>query len=850
MQTSDMAVEKDFIINVKAGEDDFKRELDVINKRLEQIEKNTDGIADDFDKAGKEAGDFSKQVSKVDKEASQLGKSIKSFGAIVAGAFATAQIARFIKESARLGDVQAKAEQKLLVALKGREDVQKRLIAQAQNLQKVTLFGDEQTVEAQSRLASLLNGEEEAIKRLIPLVQDFAAAKEIDLASAAELVGKSVGSSTNALSRYGIQIEGTVGSSERLESAIKSLNQQVGGQAAAAASVGAGAFQQFQNVVGDLQESFGVFLLRILTPIAQALTRFVLLFQSLPNFVRENAEAFRLLGVALLGLRLNVLISTIRALSVAFIAWTRSLFTSTAAIGGLNRALAVLNTIVRANPIGLLVTALAGAASAMAFFKNRTQEAKESVDDLGDSIERANIQAGALVFDQLIRQLSEGGKDVTFFSDQIQSLADNIEDLNQGQLLSLKAFLQDELRKAVKDAKDGFLGADNTVKELSKTIALIDDQLGSLNQTFNETSSEVSAAVGSVAFLQAKLQEIVEQIQNAPPDVKILSPLLDQATRVKEELEEIQAFLQILQEGGGIAGLVEFLPEEKISPFDINAVEDQSDELVGIVRRAAIRVAEIRAQNAERNKEIAEEEESDRLERISQIEQAQSGLFGFFTELQSRELQELQEKNRLGLISDQEYAKKKAELDQKQARTEKAQALFAIALNTARGITAALASIPPRPALAAFVAAQGAIQAALVASRPIPEPPSFFKGTEYVKRGSNKKGRDTIPAMLHEGERVIPSSINKDYREELNLIQRGKVKPGYLLDLYKTSITPVSHKELIREKKDIITNDPDFSKLIQSDYNNTSSINKRLGTMIQEQRKLNETLKSRVKYAL
>jgi hypothetical protein len=39
--------------------------------------------------------------------------------------------------------------------------------------------------------------------------------------------------------------------------------------------------------------------------------------------------------------------------------------------------------------------------------------------------------------------------------------------------------------------------------------------------------------------------------------------------------------------------------------------------------------------------------------------------------------------------------------------------------------------------------------------------PRLYDGTEYLERGNNPKGRDTIPAMLHEGERIVPSYINE-----------------------------------------------------------------------------------------
>lgn len=186
----------------------------------------------------------------------KFGNKMASVGKIMAGAFSVVAITKFTSAAVKAYDVQAKAEEKLLVALKGRIDVQKRLLQQSSNLQGTTLYGDEETIEAQARLAAL-GLQEQAIKKLIPLVQDLATKSNMSLVSTADMVAKSVGSSTNALSRYGITIEGAVGSADRLNSAVQSLNQQVGGQAAAAAKVGTGAITQLSNAWGDLMEEFG-----------------------------------------------------------------------------------------------------------------------------------------------------------------------------------------------------------------------------------------------------------------------------------------------------------------------------------------------------------------------------------------------------------------------------------------------------------------------------------------------------------------------------------------------------------------------------------------------------------------
>ena len=201
---------------------------------------------------------YDRGLNQAEQRTNRFSAGIKRLAGFMAAAFSVTIIAGFLKKATQAFDVQAKANQALLVALKGRSDIQQNIIKQASQLQRITLFGDEQTIQAAARLAMMLGQDEQAIRRLLPLVQDLATAKfEGNLVTAAELVAKSVGSSTNALSRYGIVIEGAVGSAERLESTIEQLNKQVGSQSVAAANVGLGAVTQLKNSWGDLTEVIG-----------------------------------------------------------------------------------------------------------------------------------------------------------------------------------------------------------------------------------------------------------------------------------------------------------------------------------------------------------------------------------------------------------------------------------------------------------------------------------------------------------------------------------------------------------------------------------------------------------------
>lgn len=175
-------------------------------------------------------------------------------------AFSVTAVFQYAKVAVQAANESMQAEAKLTTALQGRADITRQLVTLSAELQGKTLFDDDATVEAAAQLAMFVK-EEEQIKKLLPLIQDMAQAKNMDLVQTAGLVAKTIGSSTNALSRYGLEITGVAGSSERAESAINALTGTFKGFAETAAKTGTGSITQFKNTVGDLNEQVGSFII-------------------------------------------------------------------------------------------------------------------------------------------------------------------------------------------------------------------------------------------------------------------------------------------------------------------------------------------------------------------------------------------------------------------------------------------------------------------------------------------------------------------------------------------------------------------------------------------------------------
>jgi len=96
----------------------------------------------------------------------------------------------------------------------------------------------------------------------------------------------------------------------------------------------------------------------------------------------------------------------------------------------------------------------------------------------------------------------------------------------------------------------------------------------------------------------------------------------------------------------------------------------------------------------------------------------------------------------------------------------------AIAISKAAAEGGAAAPITIALTLASLIA--GLAQARVAAGN------AFFHGVEYLERGNNKAGRDTIPAMLNEGERVITTDTNNKYWDVLSAVHNNRIPADVL----------------------------------------------------------------------
>ena len=379
---------------------------------------------------------FDKAMKKAQAKMKKFGAGLKKMGSTLSAGL-TAPLLGFAAVSIKAFDTQAKAEAKLLTALKGRVDVQQRLIAQAQELQSTTLFGDEATIEAQSMLA-MFSLTEEQIMMLIPAIQDFASGMGLDLVGATSLVAKSVATSTDALKRYfATGLEPTMNVQEKAITLTRTLSEQFEGQAATAAKVGAGALVQLKNQLGDISEEIGETLMPHVVKIAAKIRDLAHRFNDLTTSQKQNivkwAGYLAAIGpvVTILGMM-------------------------TIAASALLPVLVKIGAVIAANPWIILATVVG---LTVTKFISLNREAKKYADEMG-AVKEAQKEANNEIKSNIV---------------EVQLLTDKLKSENT--TLSEKEAALEDLKKISEEhygnitlAKDDIVKLDDATKDYIDTI--------------------------------------------------------------------------------------------------------------------------------------------------------------------------------------------------------------------------------------------------------------------------------------------------------------------------------------------------------------------------------------------
>ena len=178
---------------------------------------------------------------------------------------------------------QAEAETRLLTATQGNVEMTERLAEQAEKLQQVSTFGDEEIVAQQAYLASLGMTEDE-INKVIRASMDLAVGTGQTLEFGVKNLAKTFGGLTGELGESLPMLKNLTKEQLMAGEAVDVVSQAFEGQAEAVAKTGVGPLKQLNNVVGDLKEKGGEMLMKFLQPFISSMVKFL---PKIPGFFRN-----------------------------------------------------------------------------------------------------------------------------------------------------------------------------------------------------------------------------------------------------------------------------------------------------------------------------------------------------------------------------------------------------------------------------------------------------------------------------------------------------------------------------------------------------------------------------------
>lgn len=336
------------------------------------------GAANVLIKIGANAGQAVGEIGKVNKAlGDQMTASEKASNTIrkaaVPAGIALAALGAAAVSAAKAAAEDQEAQVKLAGVLERTTGATTDAIAATEDyigkLSLSTGVADDQLRPAMAKLATATGDVSKAQEGLgIALDISAATGKSVDTVSVA--LSKAYAGNTSALKKLIPGISEAALESGNFADINAELARLTGGAAAEAAGTAAGQYRIFQLTLQETQEEIGMALLPILEKLAPRLVE-------LATFVKNNTDLIVKLGAAIAGaaaiiVGLNAAITAYKAVQtaaqIATVAWTVAQY--------------ALNVALTANPIGIVVVAIAALVAALVIAYNRSETFRKIVDTL------------------------------------------------------------------------------------------------------------------------------------------------------------------------------------------------------------------------------------------------------------------------------------------------------------------------------------------------------------------------------------------------------------------------------------------------------------------------------------
>lgn len=412
------------------------------------------------------------------------------------------------------------------------------------------------------------------------------------------------------------------------------------------------------------------------------------------------------------------------------------------------------------------------------FIKRTISEAEDNIDILESRVERANKRAaslGIIARPQVKKANADLQKEIAI-RDQLLAILRKEEDakssLNQQTEQNTKDLNEntEAENKNTKEKKRNIEATAGSITALKKQISNLKelrDKTALTNEEFKDFNERIRVLERLIAVIDGTTEAFDEFNGEGVETTKIINDLvqgwdeyagLKNEERLDRERKRMEALQQATEDflntfttgffaGAGMESLSMFFDGTFQSLIDgadtvkekfavtFNAIAEVAQEAFGFIEQLQAARFARQSQRLEEEREFAIQNANGQTEAIAQI--------------------------------NADFDVKQRELKKKQAESDKRNAIFNIAINTAQGVIAALASVPPNVPLSIAIGAIGAIQAGVVSATPIPQ---FATGVENSRYQGPALMGEIRPEVLHRKRTGELHAINKP---TIGHIERG-----------------------------------------------------------------------------
>lgn len=634
------------------------------------------------------------------------------------------------------------SSRKLSLALQNQGIYHKDLIAdysrQADAISRLTGIDNDSIKNAQA-VAQTYLGRTKITQEMTQAIVDLSVAEETSLASAAEKVAKSIGTSTNAFARQGLELDGVTDKQERYRRVLEFVQGKADGFAESA-NKGVGGVRGLKTALGELNEALGEQFANSATAAIELLTNLIYKIRDNESLVKFTA-AF-LAGAAAItffiavAAKIGAVLVTITTLMTAFgIAVTAAKVAVVLLAGATGIGLLVVG-------LGLLGGYLINTSASMRSFKGDTEGAKEEVKRLKE---------------EMAKVAKEGPGIAEKFRD-LFSVTTAQED-RQNTIAQLEAQIKAEEEKEAKRLEKN--------SEAAKRLE---------NQKASNRSREIAALDAHNAVLQAKVDDesamVIESLQKEAD----LKGQIAQATNK----EQIRLLEELYTEQAALTEQYRLEDEERRLEFEAlrretdEALREQDMETTAIFRESELKELEAHTQSkADIAKKMAKQEFEERAKSRAQfledekkfgtayalINQAMHSAIYVGTKTAFGELAQLQQSNNSTLKS-----------------IGKAAAIANIIIRTAESAMNIYAGFSAIPIIGPVLGAAGAAAAIAFGAEQVGKVNAAAEGG--LLRGGIP-GQDSIPVLAQDMELISPA---QNFDEVIGSVRAGREAKKFMPD--------------------------------------------------------------------